>query len=240
MESKRFLFVRGSIGKIDGKFEDFIFRDAHVHDCICICIRILLHFWMSESAIESRIGNIHQHPLVQPLHTPFFERDIYSQLQWLSFLGLHILRMLCWNCWTVAVWHANRVRMVPPLKRLALTSPTISSSTSRWSLISSAKQPHWRTVANPQLSLKNIRPWRTNTGAFRQWQEAWCFFWLSSGSSANGELLVWGLVVWDFFRGTPKNPNPFQKGIPFGIQTTGPQTNNQPLAEECFCHLLPK
>ena len=37
------------------------------------------------------------------------------------------------------------------------------------------------------------------------------------------------LVVWDC-RGTPKNPNPFHRGIP-EIQTTGPQTNNWPLAE---------
>ncbi len=28
-----------------------------------------------------------------------------------------------------------------------------------------------------------------------------------------------------FNRGTPKNPNPFHRGIP-EIQTTGPQTNN--------------
>ncbi len=36
-------------------------------------------------------------------------------------------------------------------------------------------------------------------------------------------------MVWDSNRGTPKNPNPFHKGI-LGIQTTGPQTNNWPLA----------
>ena len=39
----------------------------------------------------------------------------------------------------------------------------------------------------------------------------------------------WGPVVWDC-RGTPKNPNRFHRGIP-EIQTTGPQTNNEPLAE---------
>ena len=43
-------------------------------------------------------------------------------------------------------------------------------------------------------------------------------------------------VVWDSNRGTPKNPNPFHKGIP-GIQTTGPQTTNLPLIDFSF-HLL--
>ena len=42
--------------------------------------------------------------------------------------------------------------------------------------------------------------------------------------SADGQLLVWGPVVWDW-NWIPLSNNPFQKGI-LGIQTTGPQTNN--------------
>lgn len=156
---------------------------------ICICIRILLHFWMFESAIESGIRNIHQHPLVEPLHTHVFEWEIYSKFQWLSFLGLHIYN----QCWAVerlnSGWNFGRC---PPLKRLALTSPTISSSRSPWSLISSAKQPRWRTVANPQWSLRNIRPWRTNTGAFRpRWTLAFGSIFGGVFSWRNGGVLVW-------------------------------------------------
>ena len=47
------------------------------------------------------------------------------------------------------------------------------------------------------------------------------------GGKMTNEWLIVGLgslVVWDS-RDTPKNPNPFLKGIP-GIQTTGTQTNN--------------
>lgn len=128
-----------------------------------ICMCILLHFWMFQSAIESRIRNIHQHPLVQPLHTHVFEWDIYSKLQWPSFLGLHIY----YQCWAGTVEQWLFFARCPPLKRLALTSPTISSSRSPWSSISSATQPHWRTAANLQWSSKNIRLWRTNTGVFR-------------------------------------------------------------------------
>ena len=128
-----------------------------------ICMCILLHFWMFQSAIESRIRNIHQHPLVQPLHTHVFEWDIYSKLQWPSFLGLHIY----YQCWAGTVEQWLFFVRCPPLKRLALTSPTISSSRSPWSSISSATQPHWRTAANLQWSSKNIRLWRTNTGVFR-------------------------------------------------------------------------
>ena len=59
-----------------------------------------------------------------------------------------------------------------------------------------------------------------------------CIFFGKNRRSTNAKLLVWVPVVWDS-KGALKNPNPFHKAIP-GIQSTGPQTNNQPLAEQMF------
>lgn len=107
--------------------------------------------------------------------TPMFLNETFTaNCNGLPFWGYILIYYQCW-AGTVEQWLF--FARCPPLKRLALTSPTISSSRSPWSLISSATQPHWRTAANLQWSSKNIRPWRTNTGVFRPRWPGWVQFW---------------------------------------------------------------
>ena len=51
-------------------------------------------------------------------------------------------------------------------------------------------------------------------------------------NSANGQLLVWGPVVWAS-RGTPKSPNPFH--FRKFQESKPPNAPNQPLVEESPC-----
>ena len=89
-----------------------------------------------------------------------------------------------------------------------------------------------KNAANPQMGcsfrifvsrLHNVNPWWFGTSPSLRVSCA------TLGGATNGQLVVWVPVVWDFLGGTPKR-NPFHKGI-IGMQTTGPQTTNLPLAD---------
>ena len=84
-------------------------------------------------------------------------------------------------------------------------------------------EPQGQPFINGWLSIG----WWTQS-LHRKWlfhQTSSIYKWLFGVPGTSGKLLVWGPVVWDLNRGTPKNPNTFRKGIP------GIQTNNLPLAD---------
>ena len=78
-----------------------------------------------------------------------------------------------------------------------------------------------RTVVSCGMSCENLPRMSENLP-----QKSWFNFWIvTQAISTNGELLIWGLVVWDSNRVPRQVTIPFIFGDP-QIQTTGTQTNN--------------
>ena len=173
-------------------WQKLLYSKTHMYTCIwfydCICTYVCVFcfiFGCFNQLLSLELAtsiNIHWFNHCTPM---FLNETFTANCNGLPFWGYIFIYYQCW-AGTVEQWLF--FARCPPLKRLALTSPTISSSRSPWSSISSATQPHWRTVANLLWSSKNTRLWRTNTGVFRPRWPAWVQFW--RGLMENGRVTV--------------------------------------------------
>ena len=86
----------------------------------------------------------------------------------------------------------------------------------------------WPKIGDEKwLRLQSPGPLSSTNG---DWKQTFFFF-----VGVDVQLMVncWFGARWFGILGVHPSNHPFYKGIP-GIQTTGPQTNNEPLADRCF------